>query len=149
MAEITAVVPEGGLERTGRISFRFLVEADGLPDETFGLPFGFLWRHAKDENYIAPFKLAHNEPGAVGDDGVPRWQINLFKQGPVQGDNLLMAGGVDSVDGESGLNELLGNIDDDCVVLVPEEDIEPVELAFEGLGHTLHIVRHAGSLKTS
>lgn len=143
MAEIMAVVPEGGITYNERISFRFLLDANA-PPETYKRPWGVLGRAKKSDDYIDIFRAVRGEENAVGDDGTPRWNINLF----TGSDGLVFGGGVDSSDGEPGLRELLTNIPD-CVALVPPEDIEPLTLACESLGHTLTTHRYDGSLATS
>lgn len=138
MAEILAVVPKDGVEQTDRISYMYLINAEVSSDKLH-LPYGFLWRHAKSENYMNPFKAVRGEEGGFGDDGIPRWAFHLWKSGQE-----ILGGGVD----EPGLRELLENAPD-CAVLVPPKDIAPIEVACEGLGHTLEVIKYEGVLTTS
>jgi hypothetical protein len=138
MSEITAVVPKYGLENTGRISFKFLIDAE-IPRGIVSKPFGLLIRQNKTEDYVDPFKLVRNEPGAVGNDGVKRWSLNLYSKG-----QLLL----DSSADEPGIVDIL-SATPDCVILVPLEDLEPLEMACKSLGHALDVFFHNGALTTS
>ncbi|HEY4963872.1 MAG TPA: hypothetical protein VIH90_04215 [Candidatus Saccharimonadales bacterium] len=139
MAEITAVVPREGIKDTGLVGFQFLIDVDVPPADVISKPFGILSRHKKSDNYTDLFRLARGEPGAIGDDGVLRWGLSLFARG-----QMVHLDGVD----DPGLEQLLLDAPD-CNVLVPPEDIEPIELACSSLGHNLTVIRHQGILATS
>lgn len=143
MAEILAVVPGEGIRETEKVSWEFLIDA-GVEVDLLDRPFGALWRRSKTDKHVNPFKLVRGEPGAIGDDGIPQWNLNIFRVSK----GLLMAGSVDSVEGEPGLQELLKNAPD-CNLLVPPADIEPLTVACAGIGHQLQIHNYEGILATS
>jgi hypothetical protein len=67
------VVTTPDLRKTGTMSYRFMVEP-GIPDEVMDCKiWGLLTLRSKDNNELNPWT------GAVGDDGVQRWDLHLFR----------------------------------------------------------------------
>ncbi len=55
MAEIMVVVPEKGVNHTGRVSYRFLLDSNA-PTRVYSRAWGVLFREKKGDDYFEPFK---------------------------------------------------------------------------------------------
>ena len=68
---------------TGKVSFRFMFDSSAPYTQfmEYSGQFGLLTLDKKGDDYVDPFRLARSEPGAIGDDGVKRWQVFIFKSG--------------------------------------------------------------------
>ncbi len=114
------IVTTPQLEQTERVSFKFLVHP-GVPRDFICDTWGIVTMRRKDDNEINPFKLARGEPGAIGDDGVKRWDIHLFtgERGNI------CSGGVDESSDEGGLRTLLRDATEgiDRIALLMEKDL--------------------------
>ena len=121
------------IKDTGSVSFRFMVDS-GAPYEQFmdySDKFGLLKLDKKGDDYVDPFRLARSEPGAVGDDGIKRWQVFIFKSREGQ----IFSGSVNETVGletEEGLARLIPEFPE-CVLLMAREHWEKFEKACEGL----------------
>lgn len=139
-SSLTVVVPSEGVQYTRTINYMFMIEANVPRDLCSDRPYGTLRRVAKGPNHVQPFKLARGEEGALGDDGVALWQMNIGRMG-----EQTMFAAVDADEAGLGLDELLRDTPD-CVILVSPEDAE-------ALSQTevvdLQVIHFQGALATS
>jgi len=135
------IVPSEGIHETGKTDFTFMFTVDVPSELSLVRPYGVLKRRAKSPDYVDPFKLARGESGAIGDDGVARWHINVGARG-----QQVFAGSVDADDDGLGLADLLKDAPD-CVVMVPPEDVEALQQASGAV--ELEVMRYEGVLSTS
>ena len=136
---VVAVVPSEGVERRQSIDYRFMLTAE-VPAAYWGLPWGLLTRASKSSDYVNPFRLARGEPGAVGDDGVPRWELFLGQDG-----QQIFFGAVDDDLEGRGLASILEDVPD-CVVLVGPADAEAL---VQSGAADVQLIPYEGSLATS
>jgi len=142
----TKVIP------TGKISFRFMVDSkpprDGEVDVIDFDEWGLLELQKKSDDHFAPFewaKCARGEPHKqfIGDDGVKRWNVNVFKGGS----GLTMAAGIDDEKPDS-LDRLLADAPD-CCLLMEDGLLQRVQEACERMGVQLFVHRSGMELPTS
>lgn len=136
---------------TGKRSWKFVVSC-GAPHDLIrqfghGDLWGFISLDAKGPGYLAPFKLARREEGAVGDNGVKRWSLNIFNK-----DDFVLVSGADA-DEEQGDPGLVEMIKEDkvpgCILLVSLDLLDRVEAAFKAAGRPVEVFECDHALSTS
>ena len=66
---------------TGMVSFKFMFDSGSDIDMCLSYNnFGYAKLDKKSDNHVNPFKLVRGEPGAIGDDGVKRWNPKVCKR---------------------------------------------------------------------
>jgi hypothetical protein len=150
MPKTVFVVTTTELQDTGKMSVKFMIR-DGIPTNElirYAGVWGLARRRRKDDNEVNPWKLVREEKGAIGDDGVRRWDLHLFKS-----DGFLFCGNVDEIPTtEEGLKELISsafeNIDR-AVLLIPRNDFDAFEAACNDIGIEVKSHHYDGALSTS
>ncbi len=142
MAEIIVVVPEEGIEETGDISFKFVIDSD-ISENVIDHAYGLMRRKKKDDSIINLIDFSNKVTNFAPIDKITQWRIDLVQNG-----SFLLACSVDSTENELGLQQILKNLPD-SIVLVPPEDVEPLTLACSALNFNLSIHRRDGVLSSS
>lgn len=133
----------------GRVSYAFMVKRS-IPYREFAElsgTFGWLRLRRKGDNEVNPFKLVRGEPGAVGDDGVKKWEIFVFRSGRGQ----IMTGSVEETpekEIEEGLKGLLEDMPN-CVLLMSRDLFDRFEKACQTADINLDFHHYEGELATS
>lgn len=149
VAKIVRVMTCLTMKDTGMISYMFTLEA---PREwmDFCNNFGVLKRSKKDGNHLDPWKLAGVLRGElprdtqfVGDDGVARWNLNIFN-----GDGLVVGSGWDD-GGLPAMERAFEGFPESCILLMLRSDFDDFEKACKAQGVDLDVRHHAGELRTS
>jgi len=120
------------IKETKIISWQFMFDSN-LPVELGGDPgaWGYLALKSKDDNYFDPWKWAKGEE-CIGDDGVPRWEIFLFRGGEGQ---IYTASGNDS-ENNHVLKKMIRNIPN-CCILMHRACFDRFNLAYEEVSYEL------------
>ncbi|NQT50107.1 hypothetical protein HQ571_05420 [Candidatus Kuenenbacteria bacterium] len=131
----------------GLVSFKFMFDSGAPPNKilTYG-EWGTLHLRDKGDDEIDPFKLVRGEPGAVGPDGVQKWQFNLFKSGT--GSTLTAHVEEAPDEEEKGLQSILKEANN-CVVLMKRGEFDRFEVACLAAGIEMDCHHFDGSLSTS
>lgn len=140
------------LKGTGRISYMFLITAN-TPDkwmaEGFTDIYGILLCSRKSADHFDPFAWAAVQRGElppetkfVGDDGVRRWNLNLFNS---QG--FVMATGWDE-GGKDEFGETLKNFPERCAILMLRENYDAFEKGCKAAGFDVTALHFDGELST-
>lgn len=141
------------LKDTGRISYIFLFNSkspEAWMNEGFTDVYGILRRDKKSDNHLDPFKMARVQSGElpretqfVGDDGVARWNVNLFNS-----DGFVLGCGWDD-NGPEAMATALEGWPERCTILMRREDYEPFEKACKALCIDVQVLHVDGELSTS
>lgn len=144
MAKKLYIITATNVKETSLITYRFMVDS-GAPYQEFrdisGL-WGLVKLRDKGENEIDPFKLARGESGAIGPDGIKKWQIYVGNAG-----GLDFSGYADEGTNEEGLKSLLEEMPD-CVLLIARENFDRFQKACGAAGIELGFYHFAGQLST-
>lgn len=152
-ARAVRVVTCKTLKETGRISYIFMINAN-TPREWMSQGFtdtwGILKCEKKSDNHFDPFKWAQVQRGeipqdtqVVGDDGVRRWNINLFN-----GEGFVLGAGWNE-GGKDEFGELLKDMPERCTILMLRQDFDAFEAGCKKHGVELVALHHDGELRTS
>jgi len=135
---------------TGKVSFSFMMK-EGVPFEKFrdiSQTYGWLQLRKKGDNEIDPFKAVRGEPGAVGDDGVKKWEAFVFEVGRGQ----VMTGSGEETP-KSGVEKSLARLIEEmpsCVLLMGRDLFDRFKKACASLPVvTLGFYHYLGVLPTS
>lgn len=144
------VVTASSIVDTGKVSFRFMFDSGArfVDFSDIANQYSWLRLRKKADDEIDPFKLARREPGAVGDDGVKKWEIFVFKCSEGQ----IMTASADESPKDSIEQGLVRIIEEtpSCVILMVRhlfERFERVCRAFPEIELGFH--HYEGELKTS
>ncbi|MGE5328352.1 MAG: hypothetical protein ACM3KR_02445 [Deltaproteobacteria bacterium] len=138
------VITATSIVNTGKVSWGYIFDSGANKNDLcFDYPyFGFVELAQKPDNFVNPFKLAHGEPGAIGDDGVKRWNANVFESGK----GLVFGGGVDdSGDGIETLTQQLPA----SVLLMQQDIFDKFKAACEKNNILVEHFEYNGELKTA
>ena len=112
MKKIT-VITGTEIEEKSTISFKFMFDSKAPREIYFDSgAWGWLSLKPKDADYFDPWAWAKGEP-CVGDDGIPRWNIFLFRGGEGQ---VYFASGDHSEDQEV-LKSIIKNVPNCCILM--------------------------------
>lgn len=148
VTKIVRVITCLTMQETGRISYLFTLEA---PREwmKFCNNYGVLKRGKKEGSHFDPWKWAAVQRGElpqgtkfVGDDGVARWNLNIFN-----GDGLVVASGWDD-GGLPAMERALEGFPEFCTLLMLRSDFDDFEKVCKAQGVDLAVLHHDGELKT-
>jgi len=143
--KIEKVFSKGNGKRT-LISYIFMFDS-GAPHELFmelSDNYGLLELRDKGENEIDPFKLARGQPGAIGPDGVMKWEISVGSSG-----EQVFGGNADEAPpNEGGLKNLLAEMPD-CVLLMEKAIFGRFEKACQNLRIEVKSFHYEGTLATA
>ena len=132
------VVTGTKINYTGKVSFKFIA-TEGVPfNELTEIYNRFAWLRLRDkaDNEINPFKLMRGEKGAVGNDGVKKWEVFVFESGNGQ---IMNASAEENPGSETGLASIIKELPG-CVILMDRnlfdrfkkicDDLPEIELGF-------------------
>ena len=146
MAKKLYVITATSIKETGSQSYIFMIDSDAPYYKEYG-DISHLWGmvklREKGENEVNPWKLARGEPGAIGPDGIKKWQIFV---GNADGQQFF--GSVEESPDEKGLQRLLAEIPD-CTISMLREHFDRFQKACEAAGIKLGFFHFAGELATS
>ncbi|MFA6296490.1 MAG: hypothetical protein WC663_03990 [Patescibacteria group bacterium] len=146
-AQRLCVITGTKVVNTGEISFKYLHESGAkhtMISEFFG-HYGHVYLREKGENEVDPFKLARGEEGAIGPNGILKWDIVVVKSGH----GIVMQGHVDEMlPDERGLMELLKDVPK-CTLLMQRDIFDRFENACQMMGIELEVHHFDGELRTS
>ncbi len=144
------VITAPSIVETKMVSWAFMMK-DKIPYDRFSSfadTFGYLSLNTKSDDHVDPWKFVRNEPGAVGDDGVKRWTLNIFNAGNRGGP--ILAGGVNETPNdpyEPGLAKLLEEAPK-CVLLMHRDLFERFEMAATSQHFQVDVHHHDSELET-
>ena len=124
---------------------RFALSIFGIYRKKCTLP---LKLRQKGDDEINPFKLARGEAGAIGDDGVQKWEIWLGGSGGMKAQGSVE----ENPPEEDRIKRLLGDLFDDgssAVLLMSRDVYDRLESVCQALGFELEAHHYDGELVTS
>lgn len=138
----------------GTVSFKFMFDSKMPKDWIHNADvFGYVKLQAKDDSYFDPFKWAAHVRGEtpdakfIGDDGIPRWGINIFRSG----EGFLLAAGWDHEQSTNAdhLKETFDSVPDKTILLMHQGALEEFKKVCTLLEIAVESHQFDGLLRTS
>jgi hypothetical protein len=150
-----SVITANEIDFTGRVSFKFMFDSGAPHDHTLPFPkWGYMSLDSKSSDHLDVWEWAKMQRGeehgqTVGDNGVGRWNINLFQPGNEKPS--FIAGFDDDEHRITTLQKLIGDDLPDCVILMHKPLFGPFKAACDGLEDKVVLLHHhfEGTLSTS